>query len=651
MQQLFDQRRYLIPFRSTLLPQIFTDTLVIGGGVAGLRAALAASEHGEVILLCKDEPGTSNTAWAQGGIAVVMNDRGGDAADSNQSHVADTLEAGAGLCDLPAVAACIDGAAERIRELISWGMKLDETSTGTLKRGREGGHSAARIVHADGDATGRELMRVLWARAKATTPGSNLGSGPTSTTAAASGGAGGGSGGGAPGSGPGSNGGIRLFTHCFALDLITPPTTGGSSSAINADGHTAPVMGAITHHPRYGLQVIWAKATILASGGAGVVYRETTNPKTATGDGLAMAYRAGATLADMAFFQFHPTTLYLAGASRALITEAVRGEGAYLVDDDGHRFMLGLHPLAELAPRDVVTRAIVKQLALRGGTNVWLDARHIESFDSRFPGIAQLLAKFDLDASKDLIPVHPAAHYMVGGVRTDLCGRTDVPGLYAVGEVACTGLHGANRLASNSLLEGLVIGEAAGRAASELTQRTPIGPPANPSAPYCAAPSNWSLALRPAPVPINSDIRPSDLAELDLTDVSSSLRSAMWRNAGIERTGSRLADAADMIDFWARYTLDKIFDSPEGWQLQNLLLTSALMVRSAHWRAESRGCHTRTDTPETSNQFHVHDCWKRGRETVEVRRVEDAPPPPERFVAPSAAASAPAVTIGQVPAR
>ena len=560
MHELFDQRRYLIPFRSNLLPQIFTDTLVIGGGVAGLRAAIAASSHGEVIVVGKDEPPTTNTAWAQGGIAVVLDGR-----DTTEAHLADTLAAGAGLCDEPAVREIVEAGPVRIRELVSWGMRFDADADGPdgLMLGREGGHSTPRIVHADGDATGRELMRCLWERAGATP-------------------------------------GVRLFSKCFSLDLLTS----------GSEPH-APVMGAITHHPRYGLQVIWAKATILASGGAGMIFRETTNPKVATGDGLAMAYRAGAALADMAFVQFHPTTLYLAGASRSLITEAVRGEGAYLVDAGGERFMRGVHPMAELAPRDVVTQAIVSRLAERGGTHVFLDVRHIKDFAQRFPGIGQLLARFDLDPTRDLIPVHPAAHYMVGGVRTDLQGRTNVPGLYAVGEVACMGLHGANRLASNSLLEGLVMGEIAGRAAAERT-RFADRPPSGVTNGSATGAGGWALPPRAAPVPIVSDIRPSELGEIDLSDVQSSLRSAMWRNVGIERTGSRLIDAADMIDFWARYTLDKIFDEPSGWQVQNMLLAAALLARSAAWREESRGCHLRTDRPGTAEAFHLHDIWRRG---------------------------------------
>ncbi|MFM9902041.1 MAG: L-aspartate oxidase [Polaromonas sp.] len=568
MHPIFDSRRYLIPFRSNLLPQIFTDTLIIGAGVGGLRAAIAAAEHGEVIVLCKDEPATSNTAWAQGGIAVVL-----DRDDSFQSHIDDTLVAGAGLCDVPAVTTVVENGPARIRELIDWGIRFDHApGSAEPLLGREGGHACHRIVHTDGDATGRELMRCLWAKASATP-------------------------------------GVRVFRHCYSLDLITAGAEPG-----------APVMGAITHHPKHGLQMIWAKATILAAGGAGLVFRETTNPKTATGDGIAMAYRAGATLADMAFMQFHPTTLYLAGASRSLITEAVRGEGAHLLDEQGERFMLEAHPMAELAPRDIVTLAIMRRLSQRGGTNVYLDVRHIPGFAERFPGIAQMLAKFDLDPAKDPIPVHPAAHYMIGGVQTDLAGRTDLPGLYAVGECTCTGLHGANRLASNSLLEGLVMGEIAGRTARELTQYgRDKAPGAN------GLHNGWGVPPRSAPLSIVSDIRPSDQGELDLTDVLSSLRSSMWRNVGIERTGPRLRDAIDMVDFWARYTLDKIFDSPEGWTVQNILLVSALMARSAAWREESRGCHWRADSQQPLDRYRVHDLWRRGRAEPVTRDLGTEP--------------------------
>jgi L-aspartate oxidase len=324
----------------------------------------------------------------------------------------------------------------------------------------------------------------------------------------------------------------------------------------------------------------------------------------ATADGEAMAYRAGAVLADMAFVQFHPTTLYLAGASRALITEAIRGAGAHLLDRAGGRFMQGVHPLAELAPRDVVSQAITRQIVTQGGSQVYLDARHVADFARRFPGITALLRRFDLDPAQDLIPVHPAAHYMVGGVRTDAHARTSVPGLYACGEVACTGLHGANRLASNSLLEGLVFGEIAGRQAGEM----------RPGAPALNGdrPPGWGSLARVAPVQIVSDIRPSDRGELDLADVRSSLRSAMWKNVGLERSAQRLESVVEMIDFWARYTLDKIFDEPSGWETQNMLLAAGLIARSALWRRESRGCHARADFPEPAPALGVHDCWRRG---------------------------------------
>jgi L-aspartate oxidase len=540
MDGLFDQRRYLIPFRSTLLPQIFTDTLVIGAGVAGLRAAMAASDHGDVIVLSKGDLRNTNTAWAQGGIASVT-----DPLDSTESHISDTLTAGAGLCDLDAVRTVIEAGPSHMNELLGWGMRLDRNPQGEIMLGREGGHATSRIVHSNGDATGAELQRVLTERVRATQ-------------------------------------GVRLFEKCFALDLITPSNEPGS-----------PVLGAITHHPKYGLQMIWARSTILASGGAGMLFRETTNPSLATADGIALAYRAGASLADMAFVQFHPTTLYLAGASRSLITEAIRGAGAHLLDASGRRFMLDVHPMAELAPRDIVSQAIVRQISQQGGQNVMLDCRHVSNFGARFPGIAALLHRFDLDPTVDLIPVHPAMHYMVGGVRTDMHGRTDVPGLYAAGEVACMGLHGANRLASNSLLEGLVMGEVAGRACRE--QHLP------------------GSAVRPGPVTVISDIRPSDRGELDLSDVRSSLRSAMWRNVGIERTGTKLRSVLEMIDFWATYTLDKIFDDVSGWETQNMLVAAALVARSAHWRTESRGCHARADFPDAMTEMCVHDLWRRGQ--------------------------------------
>jgi len=553
MHSSLDERRYLIPFRASLLPQIFTETLVIGGGVAGLRAGIAAAERGDVVILAKGRLEVSNTDWAQGGVAVVM-----DSADSVEEHVRDTLGAGGGLNDEPVVREVAERGPERVQELLDWGLRADVDESGAINLAREGGHSRRRILHADGDATGRELMRVLAARARRTA-------------------------------------GIRIFESCFALDLLTPSPEAGS-----------PCLGAITHHPRFGLQIIWAKSTILASGGLGVVWRETTNTALSTGDGLAMAYRAGASLADMAFMQFHPTTLYVAGSSRSLISEAVRGEGATLVDRSGNRFMADAHPMAELAPRDVVSRAIVRHLGRAGDTKVYLDARGVKDFERRFPGIAAKLRSFEIDARRELIPVRPAAHYMIGGVRTDLDGRTNVPGLFAAGEAACSGLHGANRLASNSLLEGLALGERAGRAAAEAASGGSVLDDAGG-----------------APLQIISDIPLSERGELDLADVRSSLRSAMWRNVGVDRCGGKLADVVEMIDFWARYTLDKIFDEPAGWETQNMLLLGALVARSALWRAETRGCHGRSDHPEASDAFRAHDLLRRGATEIEVEAVQE----------------------------
>jgi L-aspartate oxidase len=555
MFDVFRDRRYLIPFRSLLLPHIFTDTLVIGSGVAGLRAAIEASTHGDVIVLAKDALDLSSTTWAQGGIAVVLGSE-----DSFDEHVEDTMSAGAGLCETDAVRALVEDAPPRIQELLHWGMRIDRSPDGSPALGREGGHRVHRIVHADGDATGRELTRCMLARARACDN-------------------------------------VRLFDQCFVLDLLSADGNGGSG------GRGEPrVLGAITHHPRYGLQIIWAKATILASGGAGQVFRETSNPRVATGDGLAMAWRAGAALADLEFTQFHPTTLYIAGASRSLITEAVRGEGAHLVDRQGKRFMPAYHPMAELAPRDIVSRAIADHIARTQQACVYLDLRHLgaERIRERFPSLVKLLRGFELDPAQHVIPVHPAAHYTVGGVLTDLDGRTSIPGLYACGETASNGVHGANRLASNSLLEGLVFGRRAGRASEEMRE-SPRGP-----------------------AQIISDIRLSDHGELDLNDVRSSLRSAMWRNVGIERSGAKIADVIDMFGFWGRYMLDKIFDTPDGWEVQNLLTVGLLMTRAAAWRTETRGTHCRLDHPDSDDRFLVHAIWTHNADSPTLRPVDES---------------------------
>ncbi|HVT87819.1 MAG TPA: L-aspartate oxidase [Tepidisphaeraceae bacterium] len=539
------QRRYLIPFRAARLPQRVTDVLVIGGGVAGLRAAIAAAEQGaEVLLLTKDTVEQSNTWYAQGGIAAVL-----QPLDSVEAHVRDTEEVGVGLCDEKAVRIVVEEGPKRVLELLTWGAHFDKQlgNPHDLAFGLEGGHSYARILHAYGDATGKELAQTLINKLRSFET-------------------------------------IRVSENTFAIDLI--------SDEGRCVGVLALIDGAI--------HVIWARRTILASGGAGQLYRESTNPKIATADGHAMAWRAGASLADMEMVQFHPTTLYVAGSSRALITEAVRGEGAHLVDKNGHRFMPDYHPMAELAPRDIVSRAIVEQIRKTNFTHVFLDVRHLQTdkFRERFPQLARLCDQFEIDVAKDLIPIHPATHYMIGGVEADEAGRTSLSGLYAVGEASCSGLHGANRLASNSLLEGLVFGARAGVDAAIATRTNGFKFPQN----------------------LEHKIAPSDKTELDIVDVRNSLRSVMWRNVGIERTAERLTETREIIAFWSRYVMDKTFGPAEvgvsgavaGWELQNMLSACFLIATAADTRAESRGAHYRLDYPQRDDsRWRLHLCWQR----------------------------------------
>ena len=543
------QRRYLIPFKANRLPQQFTDVLVIGGGVAGLRAAIAAAQGGaEVLLLTKDSVDESNTWYAQGGIAAVL-----QPLDSVESHIKDTEIVGVGLCDEDAVRLTVEEGPRRVLELLQWGANFDkkEGNAHGLAYGLEGGHSFARILHAFGDATGKELAQTLIRTVR-------------------------------------SRESIRISEHSFAIDFLTDEG--------RCVGALAIVAGQVT--------IIWAKRSILASGGAGQLYRESTNPKIATADGHAMAYRAGATLQDMEMVQFHPTTLYVAGASRALITEAVRGEGAYLVDRNGYRFMRDYDPQAELAPRDVVSRAIVEQIRKTNYTHVFLDVRHLPAgpFRERFPQLAKLCDEFDIDTAKDLIPIHPATHYFIGGVDSDLLGRTSLSGLYAIGEASCSGLHGANRLASNSLLEGLAFGARAGTDAAVEALKNGVKFPLN----------------------LESRVPPSSKTDLDIVDVRNSLRSIMWRNVGIERTGDRLTETREIIAFWCRYVMDKIFDPVKlgadqaisGWELQNMLTVCYLITTAAYTRTESRGAHYRLDYPDRDDpHWKLHLLWRRPMET------------------------------------
>ena len=547
MDSPYLQRRYLLSFESRRLPHIFTDVLVIGAGAAGLRAAIEAAAFGEVIVTTKARGEDSNTYYAQGGMAAVE-----DSSDSIGQHVADTLATGCGLCDEAVVRTVVEGAPRQVSLMRQWGVRFDMEGD-LLSLGLEGGHSANRIVHADGDATGKALAEVLLARARGT---ANL----------------------------------KIFDNCFVLDLLTDPPGGGPGSTC---------VGAMTYHSRFGLQVIRARQTVLASGGAGMLWRETSNPPQATADGIAMAFRAGLTVADVEMMQFHPTTLYVAGATRSLISEAVRGEGGRLVDRAGRRFMQDYHPQGELAPRDVVSRAIHEEMARTNSTHVFLDVKHIgaEEFARRFPQIDRQCRSFGIDPGRDLIPVHPAAHYMIGGARVDLDGRTTVEGLWSCGEASCTGLHGANRLASNSLSEALVFGERCGRLAGE-----------------AAVAGNEKLTARQ----VDWKNPPSGRTELDLTDIRNSLRSLMWRNAGIVRRGDRLGETIEIIGFWGRYVLDKEFFDPVGWEAQNMLTSAWLIAECALRRTETRGVHYRQDFPQTNPAWVRHQFLRRSEHQLVV---------------------------------
>ena len=523
-------RRYLVGFDPRELPHHFTDVLVIGGGVAGLRTALGIGDPHRVLVVTKEEVRESTSAYAQGGIAGVL-----DPEDHFEDHIADTLAAGKGLCDPEMVALVVREAPTRIGELIAWGTHFDEVN-GQVALTREGGHSHAQIVLALGDATGREVMRAVIQRARARRN-------------------------------------IRIWQNSFTIDLLT---------------HEGRCRGALVWDKRRGPTLIWARAVMLATGGAGQLYRETTNPAIATADGHALAYRAGAELRDMEFMQFHPTVLYIAGSSRHLLTEALRGEGAYLRDRNGHRFMPDCHPLAELAPRDDVSRAIAAQMVKTQHPSVYLDLKHLDPayIRGRFPGIDRLCRGFDLDITRDPIPVRPGAHYMIGGLTIDQDGRTSVPGLWAAGEVTSSGLHGANRLASNSLLEGLVHGARAAEDIVALLQA---------SGPY-------ALEVPPiAPTVVHESNEP-----LDLPDIRDSLRALMWRNVGINRDATGLTEAAEQVDFWCRYVLGHVFDDPDGWVMQNMLTVARLMIAAALEREESRGVHTRRDFPNPDPAWARH---------------------------------------------
>ncbi|HEX6501222.1 MAG TPA: L-aspartate oxidase [Micromonosporaceae bacterium] len=509
-----------------------TDVAVVGSGVAGLTAALhlrAAGLHVTVITKVNIDDGS--TRWAQGGIAAVL-----DPLDTPASHARDTLVAGVGLCDRAAVDILVSEGPDRVRELMRWGADFDRNPDGSLMLTREGGHHANRIVHAGGDATGAEVQRALHA-AILRDPW------------------------------------IRVVDHALVLDLLR-------AADGRACGLTLHVLGEGTPD---GVGAILARAVVLATGGMGQVYAVTTNPVVSTGDGVALALRAGAVVTDLEFVQFHPTALYLPptgdphGAPRRaqqpLVSEAMRGEGAYLVDADGKRFMLGQHELAELAPRDVVAKAIHRQMLADGTDHVWLDARHIPDVATRFPTITASCRAAGVDPTTDLIPVAPAAHYASGGVRTDRHGATSIPGLYACGEVACTGVHGANRLASNSLLEGLVF---ARRIADDVARHLPAQ-----ADPVPATDGGWVVD----------------------TTVREPLQQAMSRYAGVLRSAGSLASAAGELSALGE---SRGSAATGTWEATNLVTVASALVAAASRREETRGCHWREDFPAASDAWLGH---------------------------------------------
>ena len=491
-----------------------TDFIVVGGGIAGLRAAIGLAEAGRVLVVSKQEVTESNTQYAQGGIAVALSDE-----DEVALHLHDTLEAGDGLVNIEAARVLVEEGPHRIQELIAWGTEFDRSGT-RLTFTREGAHSRSRILHAHGDSTGREIGRALIARAR-TLPN------------------------------------IAFTEFEFTADLCV---TGNR------------VAGALLLAPDGTRQMVSAKAMLLATGGAGQVYSDTTNPSVATGDGIAMAHRAGAAISDMEFFQFHPTALSLPGAPRFLLSEALRGEGALLLNNSQQRFMPRYHPLAELAPRDVVARAIVQEIANSSAQPAlaFLDLRHLDSahLRERFPRIYTTCKQYGVDITRNLVPVRPAAHYLMGGIKTDLGGRSTIAGLYAAGEAACTGVHGANRLASNSLLEGLVFGA---RAAEAMREERPGG----------------SAKL---------EAHGNDSVANEKHDLPQQLKKLMWECAGVIRTKSGLLRLQEQIAQWKTPTGGAA--SRAAIETRNLLAVASLICESALAREESRGAHFRTDFPK-----------------------------------------------------
>ncbi|WP_405508596.1 L-aspartate oxidase [Streptomyces cyaneofuscatus] len=544
---------------------IDADVVVVGSGVAGLTTALRCAAAGlDTVVVTKARLDDGSTRWAQGGIAAALGE-----GDTPEQHLDDTLVAGAGLCDEEAVRTLVTEGPDAVRRLITTGATFDTTDSGDIALTREGGHHRRRIAHAGGDATGAEISRALVEAVRSAA--------------------------------------LHTIENALVLDLLT-----------DAEGRTAGVslhvMGEGQHD---GVGAVRAPSVVLATGGMGQVFSATTNPSVSTGDGVALALRAGAEVSDLEFVQFHPTVLFLGADSEGqqpLVSEAVRGEGAHLVDATGTRFMLGQHELAELAPRDIVAKAITRRMHEHGTEHMYLDARHFgaQMWEQRFPTILAACRAHGIDPVTEPIPVAPAAHYASGGIRTDLRGRTTVPGLYACGEVACTGVHGANRLASNSLLEGLVFAE---RIAADIAETRP-----------------------PRTEPAEST--GGEPVALLAPETRTAIQRIMTRGAGVLRSAASLVAAAEELealhcsaaaDVDAADPKDAV-PGVDAWEVTNLLLVSRVLVAAAREREETRGCHWREDRPDRDDAH-----WRRhlvvriaADRTPVVHHTETAAFPPVR---------------------